>query len=332
MRFIRCVVVSIAILLGFLPTDSAVNIAGDYAGNVNGIYASNYFATTASNVNGIYASNSIEDSILTAKKTRNSVVIAIAKYELLHRKKEFKFTTYGYGHGVGMPQNGANFYAEYKGYDYKQILTHYYRGITIATTGESPDADLGGVSKLEAVVRCSYREMGGYFNPEAIKAQAVAVYTYIGYNGGLKDLKMSDAEIPQAYWDAVKSVYGQACFYDGEFALTMFYASSGGSTANCSDIFVADLPYLRSVTSEFDAEHDPYYGLEKVLTISEVKEKIEGKYGIILSSSPQNWFDFTIGAGGYVSSVNIDGQKTIKGETLRSVLGLRSAKFEIELI
>jgi peptidoglycan hydrolase-like amidase len=271
--------------------------------------------------------------LLTAKKTHNSVHIAITKYELLRPKiepkTEFTFTTYGYGHGVGMPQNGANFYAEYKKYDYKQILQHYYPGITVVQTGESPDVLLGDVPKLEAVVRCSYREMGGYFNPEAIKAQAVATYTYIGYNGGLKDLKMSTADIPQAYWDAATSVYGQACFYGGEYALTMFYASSGGFTANCSDIFVADLPYLRSVVSEFDANYDPYYGMKKVIPIAEVKEKIENKYGITLSNNPQNWFKLTIGGGGYVSSVDIDGQKTVKGETFRSLLGLRSAKFVI---
>jgi peptidoglycan hydrolase-like amidase len=278
------------------------------------------------------AKNSAAARILAAKKTGNSIEIAIAKYEALNLKTEFKFTTYGYGHGVGMPQNGANFYAEYKGYDYKQILNHYYPGTTLAPTEESPDTDFGGVSKLEAVVRCSFREMGGYFNPEAIKAQAIAVYTYIGYHGGLNDLKMTTAEVPQSYWDTVKSVYGQACFYEGEFALTMFYASSGGYTANCSDIFVADLPYLRSVPSEFDADYDPYYGMEKVLTITEVKEKIENKYGITLSQYPQNWFKFTLGAGGYVKSVDIDGQKTIKGETLRSILGLRSPKFEIDLI
>ena len=36
-------------------------------------------------------------------------------------------TTNGYGHGVGMCQNGANYYAQL-GYTYRQILQHYYRG------------------------------------------------------------------------------------------------------------------------------------------------------------------------------------------------------------
>ena len=40
------------------------------------------------------------------------------------------FTTRGYGHGVGMSQYGANEMAK-AGYNYSQILKHYYTGITI---------------------------------------------------------------------------------------------------------------------------------------------------------------------------------------------------------
>ena len=39
-------------------------------------------------------------------------------------------TTHGYGHGVGMSQYGANEMAK-SGYNYENILTHYYKGITI---------------------------------------------------------------------------------------------------------------------------------------------------------------------------------------------------------
>lgn len=43
----------------------------------------------------------------------------------------FTFTTYGYGHGVGLAQVGANLYAKYGGYSFDQILHHYFTGITI---------------------------------------------------------------------------------------------------------------------------------------------------------------------------------------------------------
>ena len=38
--------------------------------------------------------------------------------------------TYGYGHGVGMSQYGAQGMAQ-AGYNYKQIITHYYNGVSI---------------------------------------------------------------------------------------------------------------------------------------------------------------------------------------------------------
>lgn len=42
----------------------------------------------------------------------------------------FVFTTYGYGHGVGMSQNGAKILAE-NGYTYVQILKHYFTGVSV---------------------------------------------------------------------------------------------------------------------------------------------------------------------------------------------------------
>ncbi len=44
--------------------------------------------------------------------------------------EEITFTTSGYGHGVGMCQHGADYYAR-QGYDYRQILQHYYSGTTL---------------------------------------------------------------------------------------------------------------------------------------------------------------------------------------------------------
>lgn len=38
----------------------------------------------------------------------------------------------GYGHGVGLSQYGANGMAK-AGYSYRQILTHYYTGVSIVT-------------------------------------------------------------------------------------------------------------------------------------------------------------------------------------------------------
>lgn len=50
--------------------------------------------------------------------------------------QEVKITTYGYGHGVGMSQYGANDLAQ-KGYNYEEILKHYYPGTSLLTLKKS---------------------------------------------------------------------------------------------------------------------------------------------------------------------------------------------------
>ncbi|MCI8408836.1 MAG: SpoIID/LytB domain-containing protein [Lachnospiraceae bacterium] len=45
-------------------------------------------------------------------------------------KKSYHLYGGGYGHGVGMSQNGAKVMAE-KGYTYEEILTHYYPGVSL---------------------------------------------------------------------------------------------------------------------------------------------------------------------------------------------------------
>lgn len=45
-------------------------------------------------------------------------------------KSAFIFTTYGYGHGVGMSQAGALHYSR-QGWSYTDILAHYYPGTTV---------------------------------------------------------------------------------------------------------------------------------------------------------------------------------------------------------
>lgn len=243
----------------------------------------------------------------------------------------FAFTTYGYGHGVGLSQNGANYYAIYSGYNYQQILQHYFPGVTISNTGTASTEQItvNGVtsSVMDLLPRVVSNEVSSSMNIEAIKAQAVAAYTYIKYNGNSgRDLCLNDCP-SQTIIDACNAVLGEACYYNGSFALTMFYASSGGSTASCKDVFSQDLPYLRSTTSEYDAACDGHYGTVKVMGADTVKEKLESKLGIVLSDNPSNWISTVEGDGGYIAYVVIDGQVTIKGNTFRSYLGLKSPKF-----
>ena len=71
---------------------------------------------------------------ITGRVLRENILsLKSAKFEVKVEGDQFIFTTYGYGHGVGMPQIGANFYAKNEKWSYQKILTHYYTGVTITT-------------------------------------------------------------------------------------------------------------------------------------------------------------------------------------------------------
>ncbi|WP_106768483.1 SpoIID/LytB domain-containing protein [Paenibacillus faecalis] len=52
------------------------------------------------------------------------------KARVIDKTAGFKFTGKGFGHGLGLSQWGAKGMAD-EGYDYKEILQHYYRNVTI---------------------------------------------------------------------------------------------------------------------------------------------------------------------------------------------------------
>ena len=201
-------------------------------------------------------------------------------------------------------------------------------------TADSEQVTVNGVSGdvLSSVAGIVYREVGGSMDVEAIKAQAVAVYTYMKYYGNDSHDLRAKENPPQNVIDACASVLGEALYFDGDFALTMFGASSGGATANCCDVFSSDIPYLRSVSSDYDAAYDPHYGTVKNISSTEVKRLIEARYGITLSDDPLNWFQVMAGDGGYIHSVLLDGQITVRGNDLTICLGLKSPKFDIAYV
>lgn len=248
---------------------------------------------------------------------------------------QFAFVTYGWGHGVGMSQNGANFYATYAGWDYSDILFHYYPDTYLVNTEIDEEEELTIAHEyygtpIEVIAGIVFNEVGSSFNFEAIKAQAVAVYTYIRYNGNDSHDLRAKPDPPQIVIDACEAVYGEALFYNDNYALTMFSASCGGCSANSYEVFYANLPYLRSVPSDYDEAYDPHWGTVTYMDAEEVKQKIEEKYEVILSGNPENWIQPVYSpTTGYVTEVNIDGQKTVKGYPFSYDIGLKSGKFNV---
>ena len=61
---------------------------------------------------------------------REALSLRSACFTVKFAEDTFTFTVKGFGHGVGLSQYGADYMAR-QGADYKEILTHYYTGVTI---------------------------------------------------------------------------------------------------------------------------------------------------------------------------------------------------------
>jgi SpoIID/LytB domain protein len=164
----------------------------------------------------------------------------------------------GDGHGVGMSQDGAVGYAKH-GYNYQQILAHYYTGTTI---GQAPAKTVVKVlvgSKVSRVPLERYvrgvigNEMSPSAPPAALEAQAIASRTYAltAHAGGSRFDVYSDTR-SQLYRAAaaetastnaaVAATTGQIVLYAGKPVATYFFASSGGMTESVQNGFPGSEP------------------------------------------------------------------------------------------
>ena len=64
-------------------------------------------------------------------QVRSKLNLRSTCFTVAENSDNLTFRTEGYGHGVGLSQWGAQGMAK-EGYDYKQILCHYYKGISIS--------------------------------------------------------------------------------------------------------------------------------------------------------------------------------------------------------
>ena len=191
------------------------------------------------------------------------------------------------------------------------------------------------VNAYDLICQIVNNEISTSFSDEAIKAQAVAAYSYVKYHNvnGLTPTVLVKGNVPQRIKDLVSEVWGVCCYYNGNVAQTVYMASSSGYTTDAKNVWGSSVPYLKSVSCPFDALSDPNYGYQMKVSEENMRTLVEGDLGITLSNDPSNWFTVTeIIDGNYVAKVNIDNQKIISGRSMReSILNykLKSAAFEV---
>ena len=190
---------------------------------------------------------------------------------------------------------------------------------------------------VSIVSRMVQNEVGSSFPDEAVKAQAVAAYTFVRYHnsiaGDVPSVGLSSAGgVSSRVEKLVRQVAGEQITYNGKPILATYCAMSAGVTASAQSVWGSSLPYLVPVDSEGDEAASGYrYTVTK--TADDVKAKLTSYLGVSLSGTdPESWFDIRSywDGGPYVNKVSIAGKKETTGRVIReSILGLRSAAFTV---
>lgn len=211
-----------------------------------------------------------------------------------------------------------------------------------------PDERVEQMDMDEYLTGVVLAEMPAFFEPEALKAQAVAARTYArkaAVTGGkhgdgsvCTDYTCCQAYLsPEEYLEkggirddiqkvrsAVLDTSGYVLTYNGELIEAVYFSCSGGKTEDAAAVWGTDYPYLRSTDSPGE-EGAAFYSDTKVFT----PEEFENALGIVLSAEPAQWFgEVTRTAGDGVDTMEIGGLK-FSGVELRTALGLRSTAFTI---
>ena len=230
-----------------------------------------------------------------------------------------------------------------------------YKTISVYIKAEDKVCDMDMSQYLKEAVAA---EMPAEFEPEALKAQAVAARTYLvnrikadnpdakkEHNGAqictdsthckawMSEADRKNAwekDKADAYWkkisDAVESTSGIIITYNNAPISAVFHSTSSGFTENAKDVWGGDVPYLVSVESKGD-EASPKFHSELVLSVEDFKKKAEENIdGVNWDSGLFSDIERS-GAGG-IKTIKLGGVE-IKGSKLRSIYGLRSANIDI---
>lgn len=189
-------------------------------------------------------------------------------------------------------------------------------------------------------------EMPASFEPEALKAQAVAARTYTMRHMRLADRHSegavcTDSTCCQAYISdadylagrgtkedmdkvaaAVAETAGEVLTYNGTLIEATYFACSGGRTEDAAAVWGSEIPYLQAVDSPGETKAESY-NEQLYYNVSQFGALL----GRTLSGSPDSWLGkVTYTAGGGVDTMVIAGV-TYSGTELRKLLGLNSTVF-----
>ncbi len=179
------------------------------------------------------------------------------------------------------------------------------------------------MNAYDLICRAVQNETNGLLAPEALKAHAVATYTMILYNNerGIAPAVILKTPVSPATEKAVAEVIGQAVYYNGQYANTVYHSTSSGKTTSSQSVWGGALPYLVSVESPYDKKAPGYKSVAAVSRKNFAK-RVQTVYGIELDGDPSEWITVERDApGGYVGTVEIGGYTRSQGQSPGAVCG-----------
>lgn len=194
----------------------------------------------------------------------------------------------------------------------------------------------------DAIAGLVASEMGEGYNLEAVKAQAVVIYTYLKYrdNGFNIDGVQIEKAITQEIKVAVEETYGRYLSYNNEVALTPFFEIAAGGTADASMVLSGNYPYLKSVARLSGNPEASAEGYETTVQVKRGEMQgilLENGFKINVDDDPTKWIiirernNAVSSSVGYVKSVRVGDQDLTGYEfiTKLSKLGVKSSCFKL---
>lgn len=214
---------------------------------------------------------------------------------------------------------------------------HRYRGALQSVAGRDGRRQTVNRLGMEAYLRGVVpQEVPALWQPAAVSAQSVAARTYAAFErshpaAGHYDL--CDTSLCQVYGgydvehpaatEAIRATAGQGLSYDGRPAFTQFSASNGGWSS------AGSMPYLVARPDPYDAVANPTYSTWTATIDDTVVEAAWPQVGD-LTAIEVSGRDGNGDWGGRVTEMAFLGSAgtvSVDGDTVRSVLGLRSDWF-----
>lgn len=200
------------------------------------------------------------------------------------------------------------------------------------------------LSMNEYLIGVVAAEMPASFHIEALKAQAILARTYASKKIERNE-KLTDTVSTQRYKDnseletmwggdynkyytkikqAVEDTDGITLKYNGTYIEAVYHSTSNGKTEDAINVWGNSVPYLKSVDSSWDKNTTTYLRTEN--------KELNNILDILgITSNDISFEIISRNISGRVEIIKI-GNTTMSGVEFRTLLGLRSTDFDINLV